>query len=106
MTPTLAIVSRNLLDRLKIESAATAAGFVPAAWDPSLEADLVVVDLEDPRAADAISAAASGGVRCVAYGPHVRVDLLEAATATGATSMPRSRFFGDIGGTLRSAANG
>ena len=98
--PQAGLLTRNLMDRSKLE-----AGLEQAGWDaphltgprlpPSL--DGVLVDLEHPAALPVIAAAASGRVPCLAYGPHVNTEALEAAKEAGAArALPRSRVFRDI----------
>lgn len=98
--PQAGLLTRNLMDRSKLE-----AGLEQAGWDaphltgprlpPSL--DGVLVDLEHPAALPVIAAAASGRMPCLAYGPHVNTEALEAARKAGAAhALPRSRVFRDI----------
>ncbi len=91
--PGVRVVSANLLDRSRIESAVRAGGrsVATSATDP---ASLAVVDLAAPRAIEQIEDLARAGVRVIAFGPHVDAGALEAASAAGATeSLPRSLFF-------------
>ena len=95
------LLTRNLMDRSKLE-----AGLRRAGWEVvSLKGralpealDAVLVDLEHPQAFAIMEAAvAAGSIRCLAYGPHVRVDALEQARRMGATeALPRSVVFRDI----------
>ena len=56
-------------------------------------ADLVLIDLECPDAMDAIARCREQSSRIVAFGSHVRKDLLDAARAAGADEvLPRSAF--------------
>lgn len=94
------LLTRNLLDRSKLEGGLRRAGWtaVPLKDRRLPQAlDAVLVDLEHPLAFAVIEAAhAAGAVRCVAYGPHVRVDALEQARRMGATeALPRSVVFRD-----------
>jgi hypothetical protein len=47
-------------------------------------ADLVIIDLSAGGALEAVQAASQAGVATVAYGEHVRVDVLQAARNAGA----------------------
>lgn len=94
------LLTRNLIDRSKLE-----AGLEQSGWDaqqltgprlpPSL--DGVLVDLEHPAALPVIAEASSRRLPCLAYGPHVNTEALEAARQAGADeALPRSKFFRDI----------
>ncbi len=87
----VSLLSRNLMDRSKLEAAFGSAGWAiqpPAAGPDAL--DVLVADLEHPDAMEAISAAVAAGARVVAFGPHVAEDALAAAADAGAESLPRS----------------
>lgn len=87
------VVSANLLDRSRIESAIRAAGLSVASLDAS-SPTRALVDLSSPGAIDRIEELTDGGVDVIAFGPHVDTATLEAAAAAGATeSLPRSIFF-------------
>ncbi|MGH8935151.1 MAG: hypothetical protein ACRDXD_02600, partial [Acidimicrobiia bacterium] len=91
---TVAILTRNLLDRSRIEEAVAAAGFRPVAWGESVAPALALVDLAHPQAEPVIEELAGAGVPTVAFGPHVDEEALARAAALGAgRSLPRSRFF-------------
>ena len=88
------------MDRSKLEAGLRRAGWevVPLKDRDLPEAlDALLVDLEHPMAFAVMEAAvAAGSVRCIAYGPHVRVDALEQARRIGATeALPRSVVFRD-----------
>lgn len=94
------LLTRNLMDRSKLETGLRRADWevVPLKDRRLPDAlDAVLVDLEHPSAFVIIEAAvAEGSVRCLAYGPHVRVDTLEQARRMGATeALPRSVVFRD-----------
>ena len=55
------------------------------------DCDLAVVDVEPPDAVDRIRGFVAGGVPVLAYGPHVRAELLRAARDAGATAVPNSQ---------------
>lgn len=93
------VVSRNLMDRSKLESAVTAAGHELVAVGTELpDLDVLIVDLEHPDAFDLLGSAA--GIRTVAYGPHVAEDALSAARAAGAEALPRSQVLRDPAGFM------
>ncbi|HEX9282867.1 MAG TPA: hypothetical protein VF882_03700 [Gemmatimonadales bacterium] len=52
--------------------------------------DLAVIELGDAGAPDRIRGLVARGVPVVAYGSHVRADLLRAARAAGAVAVPNS----------------
>ena len=98
--PRAGLLTRNLIDRSKLE-----AGLDRAGWDalqltgPGLPPPLdgILVDLEHPAALAVIAEAASRQLPCLAYGPHVNTEALEAAGRAGADeALPRSKFFRDI----------
>ena len=97
--PRAGLLTRNLIDRSKLE-----AGLTQAGWDaaqltgPRLPQPLdgVLVDLEHPAALPVIAAASAGRLPCLAYGPHVNTEALEAAEQAGAEALPRSKFFRNI----------
>lgn len=84
----VAIISRDLLDRSRIEAAVRAAN--GQVTDVEV-ANVVFADLRFVPAHDITRYAEAATV--VAYGPHVEVDLLAAAAAAGAMVLPRSKFF-------------
>lgn len=99
----VAVVTANLLDRTRIESAVKAAGFDPVLWGAtaavpeglrSRKPVLALVDLELDEADAVIRGLAEAGVRTVAFGPHVDDLALARARSLGAAdALPRSRFF-------------
>jgi hypothetical protein len=82
------IATRNLLFRATLGAAVTAAGgeVVPDAT----ACDLAVIEIEPPDAMDRIRGLVAGGIPVLAYGPHVRADLLHAARDVGAIAVPNS----------------
>ncbi len=56
----------------------------------SAACDLVVMAIETPGATERIRGFVSRGVPVLAFGPHVRADLLHAARDAGATAVPNS----------------
>jgi hypothetical protein len=100
LRPLAVVVTRNLMDAGKIESAAEAKGYRVARVDrvdaiPE-RAVVGIVDLEHPDADAALRALAASAGRVVAYGPHVDdLALVRARSLGAADALPRSRFFRD-----------
>jgi hypothetical protein len=100
---------RDLMFAARVRGAAAGARVVHAP-DRLLEAlgadtRLVLVDLQVPGAVDAIAAVRgrAGGVRVVAFGPHVMADALAAAEAAGAEALPRGAFVKRLGALVAEA---
>lgn len=97
--PAVGLLSRDLIDRSRIEEAVTSAGFELLAWANVGAVGgghpvRAFVDLEHPDADAAIGVLAEAGVRVVAYGPHVDDFAMGRAASLGAAeALPRSRFF-------------
>ena len=88
MSKRVYLASGNLLFRAALGAAVTAAG-AEVATDAT-SCDLAVVEIEPPGAVDRIRGFVAAGVRVLAYGPHVRPDLLREAREAGATAVPNS----------------
>lgn len=82
------LATRDLFFRSKLAAVVTAEGAELVARDAPC--DLVVQDVEAPGAAERIQGLVAGGVAVLAYGPHVRAELLRAAREAGATAVPNS----------------
>ncbi len=83
------LATKDLLFRSKLAGAVSAAS---AEVTPDEAAcDVAVVDVESPGAADRIRALAGRQIPVLAYGSHVRADLLRAARDAGAVSVPNSQ---------------
>lgn len=80
--------TRDLFFRAKLEAILRAAGFAPKRDGP---AEIALVELGDERDLDQIRALVAGGVPVVAFGSHVRAELLRAARDAGATAVPNSQ---------------
>jgi hypothetical protein len=89
----------NLFVRVPVEAAARAAGLRTLPLADAEQASrsgcrVVIADLEalggDPAAA--VQALVSAGKTVLAFGPHVRGEMLAAARAAGAVVLPRSVF--------------
>lgn len=98
--PTVGVLSRNLMDRSKLENALRAAGMEPVliggAGESSGDLAAALVDLEHPAARETVERAAAAGTPCAAFGPHVNKESLAAAMEWGAReTVPRSAAFRD-----------
>ena len=85
---TIYAISTDLMDGSKLRSIDGLRVVRPGA-DLS-DADVVLVDLGLPGS---LEVAIATGARVIAYGSHVDDGALDAASAAGAESMPRSVFF-------------
>jgi hypothetical protein len=102
--PVAALLSRDLMDGSRVESAVSTAGYRLVVWRRAPEErgevrrpSVVFVDLTHPDADRVIREASEGG-RVVAFGPHVDDHAMVRAMALGATdAVPRSRFFRSVG---------
>ena len=83
------LVTRDLVFRSKLGTVLQEGGSEKARDEGS--SDLVVVDVEAPGAVERIRGLVLRGVAVLAYGPHVRADLLRAARDAGATAVPNSQ---------------
>ena len=83
------IVSRDLLFRSKLEGVVAARGGETTREESAC--DLAVVEIEIPGAEDRIRGFVARGIPVLAYGSHVRADLLAAARRAGATAVPNSQ---------------
>ena len=103
MTSQVAVVTRDLLDRTRIEEVVRRAGLEPvmfadrAAVERALSESVPsvgLVDLRVDKGERIIRLLAAAGVNVTAFGPHVDEAALERARAAGAVqALPRSRFF-------------
>ena len=89
----------DLMDRSRLASVPDVMFVATPAALLDVDADVVVVDLSRPGVLDVLPSLA--GMRVVAFGSHVDTELLDAARATGAEVLPRSRFFADPQAVLR-----
>jgi len=83
------LATRDLIFRSKLGAVVQAAG-AEAVRDEAA-ADLVALDVEAPGAIERIRGLVLQGVAVLAFGPHVRADLLRAARDAGATAVPNSQ---------------
>ncbi|HYL54805.1 MAG TPA: hypothetical protein VEU73_04410 [Gemmatimonadales bacterium] len=79
----------DLLFRSKL-TAVVAAGDAELSRDEAAS-DLVVIELGDARAIDRIGQLVERGLTVLAYGAHVRPELLRAARDAGAVAVPNSQ---------------
>jgi len=106
--PTVGLLSRDLMDRSKIEPVVGAAGFRLILWRgrPDLAAGftppaVAFVDLAHPEADEVIELLVGVGVRVIGFGPHVDDFAMGRARSLGAyDAMPRSVFFRTLGRLL------
>ena len=89
MAKSVLLATRDLLFRSKLGAVVVATGANVSGDEATC--DLAVVELGDSRAAERIAALVRRGVPVLAYGAHVRPDLLRAARETGAMAVPNSQ---------------
>jgi len=80
---------RDLVFRSKLGAVVEQSGSEKARDEGSC--DLVVLDVEAPGAMERIRGLVLHSVTVLAFGPHVRADLLRAARDAGATAVPNSQ---------------
>lgn len=83
------LATRDLVFRSKL-SALTAAAGAEVSRDETT-CDLAVIELGDPEAIGKIAAFVGRGIPVLAYGAHVRPELLRAARDAGAVAVPNSQ---------------
>ena len=93
------LAARDLVFRSKLAAVVDGAGAV-VGRDPA-ECELAVVDVELPGAADRIRSFVERGMTVLAYGAHVRPELLRAAREAGATAVPNSQVQERLAGLLK-----
>lgn len=76
----------DLMDRSKISAAVPGVQFVTLDQLATVDADLVLIDLSRPGAADSLPNA-----KWIGFASHVNLPQLE-----GGTVLPRSRFFANL----------
>ena len=81
------LLTRDLFFRARLEGVIRAAGRTPVAGGA---AGLAVVELADDASLERVRTLMAGGAVVVAFGAHVRADLLRAARAAGAEAVPNS----------------
>ena len=81
--------TRDLLFRSKLARVVAAAGAELTRDETAC--DLAVLEIEPAGSTDRITTLVARGTPVLAYGSHVRADLLHAARAAGATAVPNSQ---------------
>jgi hypothetical protein len=82
------LATRDLVFRAKLAAVVTAAA-AEIARDAAA-CDLAVLEIDGPLEVERIRQLRGRGVAVLAYGPHVRPELLRAARAAGAVAVPNS----------------
>jgi hypothetical protein len=82
------LATRDLIFRSKLGAVVRELGEM--ARDEA-SSDVVVLDVEAPGAVERIRGLALQGIAVLAFGPHVRAELLRAARDAGATAVPNSQ---------------
>ena len=93
------LAGADLLLRSKLAGVVDAAG--GEITREEAQCDLAVVAIEAPGAQDRVKEMIARGVAVVAFGPHVRADLLRAAREAGATAVPNSQIEHTLADLLR-----
>src|SRR5438034_6643142 len=88
MAKRVLLVTRDLLFRSKLGGVVAAAGAEVSRDEAAC--DLAVLELGDPGATDRIGELVRRGIPVLAYGSHVKVELLRAAREAGATADRKS----------------
>jgi len=88
MTNRVLLEVPDLVFRAKLGGVVTAAG--GEVVRPADPCDLAVVAIEIPGAVDRVRGFVAVGTPVLAYGAHVRADLLRAAREAGAAAVPNS----------------
>lgn len=81
------LVTRDLFFRARVEGQLTALGWEPVRHD----APHAVIEVTDDPDLETVRAAVATGGRVVAFGSHVRAELLRAAREAGAVAVPNSQ---------------
>jgi len=99
--PSVALLSRDLMDRSKVEPVVVEAGFRLIVWRDASAVDLedgrpitAFVDLTHPDADEVVRFVAESGAGVIGFGPHVDdVAMVRARTLGADDALPRSVFF-------------
>jgi hypothetical protein len=83
------LVAPDLLFRSKLGAVIAESGAEVSRDEAA--SDLVVIELGDSRAIDRIGQLVERGITVLAYGAHVRPELLRAARDAGAVAVPNSQ---------------
>jgi hypothetical protein len=93
------LFSRDLTFRALLRAAAAAAGADVTQDDASCDA--AVVEIDTPAWEARVRDLTTRGVPVLAFGAHVRPDLLRAARAAGAHAVPNSELDASVAALLR-----
>ena len=88
MSKRVLLATRDLVFRSKLGAIVTATG---GETTRDAACDLAVLDVEAPDAERRIRELVARGVPVLAFGSHIKVDLLRAARDAGATAVPNSQ---------------
>jgi hypothetical protein len=90
--------TRDLMFRSKLVAVVTAQGEVSR---DEAGCDLAVLELDGPESVARIAELVRNGVTVLAFGAHVRPELLTAARAAGAMAVPNSQVVQRLGDLLK-----
>jgi hypothetical protein len=82
------LLTRDLFFRARLEGVIRAAGRAPVSQGT---AELAVIELADAESVERVRALVAGGTPVVAFGAHVRRELLQGARAAGADAVPNAK---------------
>jgi hypothetical protein len=82
------LATRDLIFRSKLGAVVRELGEMAP---DEASSDVVVLDVEAPGAVERIRGLVLQGIAVLAFGPHVRAELLRAARDAGATAVPNSQ---------------
>jgi hypothetical protein len=82
------LLTRDLFFRARLEGVVRAAGRAPVSQGA---AELAVVELADAATVERVRELVAGGTAVVAFGAHVRSELLRGARAAGADAVPNGK---------------
>ena len=92
------VAARDLMFRSKLV-AVVSAGRGEVSRDATA-CDLAVLELDSPETVERVAMLVRNGTPVLAYGSHVRPELLAAARAAGATAVPNSQVVERLAGML------
>jgi hypothetical protein len=100
MAKRVLLATPDLLFRSKLVGVVAAAG--AAVTRDEGDCDVAVVEIESLAGAAQIRDLCGRGIPVLAYGAHVRADLLRAARDAGAVAVPNSQIVGRLAELLKS----
>jgi len=92
------LATRDLLFQSKLGAVVTAAGAEVSRDEAAC--DLAVLELADPGALERIAELVGRGIPVLAYGAHVRPELLRSARDAGALAVPNSQVLEQLSAIL------